>query len=286
MKSKIVLDHYREVAAEERARLEAASAEVDDVAGQLMVDLAASEVHFRAALPTMGSVLVAGTFGSIETETFGGKIDKQPRSEFLSEVALPVARIDQEDQQFSLELGTGALMGCSESEWRFVEALEQVWGGGQSPHFNISVYHDKDTGTPLIFRKQKTESSGITLQPMRVGTMTVPSGTYVGVPRFQRHAALQSSERQFGNVVYETYEVDDKFAVYPLRLSPWAYRDRADNALFAVASELDPATGVIEHVTYDAHRGRAILKATLDEFREAATILMHQGDVVSEAVTA
>lgn len=284
MKSKLVIDHYHAVAAEEQARLAAASAEVSDIAGQLMVDLAASEVHFRAALPTVGSVLVAGAFGSIETETFGGKVDKQPRSEFLTEVALPVARIEQEDHQFSLKAGAGAFMGCSEAEWRFVEALEQVGDGGQSPHFNISVYYDKETGTPLIFRKEKTESSGLTLQPVQVGELAVPSGTYVGISPFQ-HDAVQTSQRQFGNVNYRTFEIGDNFAVYPLRLSPWAYPDREDHALFAVASERDPETGAIEHVTYDAQRGRVILSATLDEFRGAAAVLMQQGDVLSEAAT-
>lgn len=129
---------------------------------------------------------------------------------------------------------------CTEAELHFATTYQQIMDDSRfidDPHPKIGLYHSAD-GTPLLLRKSKDVSTGLTLAAFhdeRTG-LDIPPGTIVGVGPLRADSVT-------GDVAYATDQHTARLRtilfdpqrdrIRPLRLSPWAFDDQRNQAIFA-----------------------------------------------------
>lgn len=265
MKKQAAVDYYCDRALEEQAHIEATLEELRGKPERSLIEEVYERLYFDHAAPMAGHLLVANL------------MRRQSDPKLLLTTALPMVRVESDAPVFSLDYRGTNVGSCGEAEYKFCSALEQIRGlrvSGADFHDRISVYYDPETQVPLLLRKQKDESSAITLQPITVGQAYLPPGTYVGiVSRHQNDGPLVAQTNQ-DKAMIQAYELQTDLMVDPLRLSPWAYSTSQDQALFAVNAEYDAYSGELNYVNYNAARGRMITDVSLGDFQEAATEVM------------
>jgi hypothetical protein len=177
----------------------------------------------------------------------------------------------------AVELLGEDLRSCSQAEDFFVLAVKQIGSNGRADdHDRISVYHNAD-GTPIALRKTKIESTALLLEPaVSPQLVPIPAGTVVHVGPNASYVKTGEFDyldrRNRPKTRYQTFEVggeDTGLEVAPLRLSPWAYEDPLDRAVFAISRY---NTGA--EVQYDSDRAKLAQGFSIDDFRLAARSVM------------
>ena len=159
--------------------------------------------------------------------------------------------------------------GCSKAEMFFYYAHKQATTDINYKQPSLSVYYDQSK-KPIIFKKCKEESSGLTLEPIDFYGSIIPPGSIVSIPHSDEGTLSKPTGRsKIGGNPVLTYEIGDKLLICPTRLSPWAYTRKLDRALFALSLDKDTGERVI-----DVERLKVVMGLDLNSFRSAATHIM------------
>jgi hypothetical protein len=152
----------------------------------------------------------------------------------LGEYLLPMCGITLSERAINANLGLSQYNFCAEAENQFHNSYSQATSDTNRSYFRISTYHDEN-GEPLIFRKDKTESSALLLQDFSVSGIPLPAGTIVDV---SGNIAEKSGEKVISGLTtytsYESYLFTSDFLVAPGRISPWSHSNAIDKSFFAV----------------------------------------------------
>lgn len=171
------------------------------------------------------------------------------RLKFTSDVLVPLAGISP---QVAAHEGTWTRSGsaaCGMAEVRFLAALHQIRelrGMGQK---KISTYHD-DAGEPVLFRKSNGSSTAISLTAIALGEdAVIPAGTILGMGDGMNRQ--QTGEYAGDGFTLATFAIPQVLEVTPIRVSPWAYDNPADRAVFGLPR------GKVGDIREDCERTRA-----------------------------
>lgn len=210
--------------------------------------------------PRQGLRLFAAAF----TELFFAKGQKPQLATFITEDLMPICGLAPPTNEIQTVIGGERRDPCKDAETYFVECLSQINGQSEGRQTRISVYHTPE-GTPLAIRKSYEQSTALTLQPAEL----IPAGTIASISYNKR--AKTTGKTTLSRDYYcslATYQVDGELELAPLRISPWAYDDPIDRALFAVT---DNGQGKPH---YSERRAELITGHNLDDFRQAADQVM------------
>jgi len=156
---------------------------------------------------------------------------------------------------------------CDEAEKFFSDAAQQILTGSNQYQPRLSVYHTK-AGEPLAFRKVFASSTALLLRDVTLDKGFIPAGTIVGIPKHEKTGQTIRNDR-----ILQTYQVDDTFTISPYRLSPWAYDEPLDRALFAIGKEPGQRP-----VTFDPGRANRVAHYTMDHFMHASSRIIQLCD--------
>lgn len=184
-----------------------------------------------------------------------------------------MAGIEIGDARHRARLGGSKVPACNAAEVHWKQTLGQINETQDPNQPRVSVYHDS-TGLPLAIRKQREVPSALTLQPLEMNDVTLPSGTIVGIGLDANH--YPTGSYRTATTRYDCYQVSVP-PCRPSRLSAWAY-DGPERALFACAMHMD------RWVSYSAHRESMLTTVSIDDFRLAALTVMELCDVPSAPI--
>lgn len=184
-------------------------------------------------------------------------------AQFLEVHTPPIKVAAQEPKIRQVKWGSGPGGACDLAEGAFNAALQQVRRGRYKDNVRISAYHD-ESGTPLLFRKTADERTALTLVPFQMKGFAIPAGTIVGVSNKAFAKPIGRDEHK--RFAFESWRWTDDYGIRPLRLSPWAYEDPEDRALFAC--EGWPFEG--DWVEYDRYRADMVKRTSLEDYTAAA----------------
>lgn len=184
--------------------------------------------------------------------------------QFLETYTPPLKAVTQEPWSRQVKWGSGPGGACPLADEAFNAALQQVRRERYVEHSRISAYHDQN-GTPLLFRKTADERTALTLVPFEMKGFTIPAGTIVGVSS-NTFFAKPTGRDEHKRFAFESWQWTDDYGITPLRLSPWAYENPEDRALFAC--EGWPFEG--DWMEYDRYRADMIKRTSLDDYAAAA----------------
>lgn len=279
MRKTEILNHFMEVGAEEAESF----ADVPDVAEEVGMPTEALEVVIgRVSAAAKGRYTPPDAFASSTlygSSTLSAGLVEQAFKmveadnpwpsllTYLGSVLLPRTRANfsGDPAPATLTFGSG-LAACADAEGYFYDAGRQVFGRKYRTQPQVSIYCGTD-GRPLAFRKSKSESSALTLEPLLASGMTLPAGTIVGLDKdrtTQTGEAIRSRSKQ--RFKLKTYQVDGPIEVTPLRLSAWAYREPLDRAIFGFYDDRG-------ELYYDAGRGQKARELDIEDFRRAACMV-------------
>lgn len=278
MRKNIVFEQFRNRCAEDLAAIESLDAskvmhnESLQTARQmqaLVVAAKAKNVHIDSVAPLLSQRILNNIFFS-GTNTPSGSEGAEPvmdSEEMLKSGQLVIARMPGLVRPKGFHTATFTTNdtkgSCSMAEGYFRDALTQIRTGRRRGHKIISAYHNEG-GEPIALRKNTDESSAITLRRLKLGPLILPPGTIVGVGN--KSAEITGSLKR-GSYVLNTFLAGRQFQVTPRRLSPWAFNNPADRALFGLYDN-------ISSPTYNETRGRIASEIEIDDFREAAHKVM------------
>ena len=216
----------------------------------------------------------------IEALSVDNQYDAQTRKRSMSAQNLlqdsiyGLAHIQTETAAIQGELGKQRHLGCSDAEGRFVSTLRRVEDEEErllaGPDTEIIVYHD-DTETPILLQKATGEKTSITLQGIGFGDFVLPPGTIVTLDRGAKVGDTGIKYRRSDILV--TRELQKTQKILPVRLSPWAFNDPMDRAIFGTSGMAEIGNPRPEELTSaDCYMTRAKLCAEhrIDDFRACA----------------
>lgn len=237
--------------------------------------------------PLPSSRLLIGAFGALNGTDLT-RNEKDAVAAFSNTYLLPLAglRVEPVDATHQLASTSYASETCPQSEPTFADALRQIDDlseGKKTPSFSpfrvfhkrLSVYSASD-GTPLILRKQLNISLGLTLEHIMLDDAAIiPAGTIVATQpgtngiRQQDGWRYKAPQKDNGEGYrLSTFDIDDTFGIRPMRVSPWAYANALDRALFGVTHDIH------DRWHYDLPRVHAVTKYSLDDFRQGAAQIL------------
>lgn len=273
-----VLDHYYDVAQWERdypTHAMARACPVLPLARRLREDWSLRR-DCNPAKPLVGQVMLAGAFREISRKHAYHIRNFWKLGQFITDHGLPFARIPTQPPVTNQVAATITNhSSCPDAEKYFTSALRHVnrlyQGDRTRQHRRVSVYVDQDYA-PIALRKHTESSTALLLQPVRhtESGIVFPVGTIVGVASTQTEPTPPPligsfSPYKSGNFGVQTFDASEGLTVFPLRLSPWAYSDPLDRALFGVNS---PEPGILG---YDTARANLVTGVQIGDFQEAAT---------------
>lgn len=165
-------------------------------------------------------------------------------------------------------------IACIQTEARFVGALKQINTRSYQLQNRVSVTVD-ETGTPVLFRKGNAESTALTLCNLEVGECVFPPGTIVDIrdnnennPTHTRRNKLNGHRERL-----DVHALPDEFTAAPVRLSPWAFDDPLDRAIFGMSGGIDRQGSDLQiprSSSFEASRAEIAQAYSIDDFRDAA----------------
>jgi len=175
---------------------------------------------------------------------------------------MPLCGVEIETHAIDAIMGSNDDEACSLAEQLFDESRLQLTDKRYLGQSKVSIYHDENH-LPIFIRKSSENTTALSLQPIRVGALVLPSGTIVASDN-----SMEIPNNLTGTVHCErfeipSYELPMTMSVSPLRLSAWAYRSRIDRQKFAVDV----------HSTrqgYNIQKLFMLGNVTLEDFRDAA----------------
>jgi hypothetical protein len=221
-------------------------------------------------LALYGIQRVYARIGNISKRNADYSVDRNI-ARYINGRLMAIAGIETEAESIPANLiSNGMFEICSDAEGFFAKAIEQVNKGGDYGQPLVSVYHD-DNGRPLAFRKLKRSSSALNLEQMQVAGIIVPKGTIIRVG--QDKTLTQTGEVTRNGHKVQTYLVDGKLSISPLRIGAWAYEDALDRALFAT-------TSYKRKMELNRNKSVPLKKYTWEDFTSAADKAMEMCGVV------
>ena len=188
----------------------------------------------------------------------------------FEEVLLPVAGFDSLEPTHEMPVVRPALLNqlnydrCAKAEPYFARLYRQIMLKQARPHTLITVYYD-DSGTPLMLEKLEEAASALSLTPIQLGGIALPAGSLVKILANRKSITTAPNKE----VKYRAQEAQKGIiGVEPLRISPWAYADPLDRALFGVQTRHDG------EVVYAGLRAGQASSLTIGDFQEAAAVVM------------
>ena len=153
---------------------------------------------------------------------------------------------------------------CSDAEPRFLDVVEQTQFGTSMNQKRVSAYHDSD-GTLIALRKSYDVSTALTLQPISHNGITLPPGTIIGMDQLNVKIV---ADAYANDCYYTVYEITNTLNVRPFRLSPWAFEEPLDRAIFGVDYVNEGS------IYYGRRRANLVEGTTIHDFRAAAKAVM------------
>ncbi len=288
IRAREVSDHYRDVVATEQAILRSedpllmAGMHLPRIGG-VVQSRGSLANNLSSIRPRPSHRLLISAFSALSDQGLDRNV-RDSIGTFSDNFCLPLAGLTAPDDKKSYALTSSGDSSetCPQTEPTFIGALQQVIDlaeGKKVPraslnrafHRTISTYHAED-GTPLILRKRNNIGLGLILEDMRLDdAATLPAGTVVGFDRKTNGAHLEQSwcykppaKRSVEGFKLQSFIMDSQLAVRPLRITPWAYDNPLDRAVFGI-----DGPGNID-------RGRATQVAaySIEDFRAAAATIM------------
>lgn len=185
----------------------------------------------------------------------------------MNGLLLPMAGIELSHEPIPVNHSNDLRRGdCSYAETAFFEAVKQVRTHRLASQSEIDIYHTA-LGKPLLFQKNRDNSTALALQTFDLEGMVIPAGMIVCMPYDQN---ISISRRRRINEGWQAFNINshmveaEQLVIDPLRLSPWAYEDPLDRALFAL-------DGYDNDLYCSPERAHKVTKYDIDDFREAAS---------------
>jgi len=221
--------------------------------------------HVDPALPSpMRRVFAQATKDLIREKTskLGGCMSSE-LSDYLQDYGDSSSK-----KQLIKKISTRHIKGsCPNAEDEFIKVYTQIQNGDEDgEHPIVSVIHQED-GTPVALRKYYDVSTALLLEDCQdEHGIPIPAGSIVQVPELNQELELSGKSGKFLSTLYKSFKIPDGevFMCSPLRLSPWASRESADRAVFAVD---DDNMGAL---TVSHKRLRHCCDYTISDFRDVA----------------
>jgi len=265
-----VLQHYKTVNRSDCQSLRSIRAEIPDKDATQPADIRASILtrmdpgSVALKSPAYSKVLTPRPSQFLIRQLYKGMGVRDTEVErFLSETLLPMAGIamGNDNRKGSLVSAAGK-SACSSAEPFYTKALKQSRTGQYNGQPSINVYYDQD-GQPLAFQKHFDTASALLLQGLDADGVLLPAGTIVGIGRgdFKKVNSVSPDNHH----TLTALEIVNALPVMPNRLSPWAYSDGLDRAIYGASGESGE---------FDPTRADLVQSVSLDDFRKAAHQVM------------
>ena len=262
----------RELTSIEDARDELAVEGVDDRRTESFVQWLAAQKQNKAYTashdsPTPMIDLVGHVFSRIVQGPETQRCLHPKMIRFLETHVDPFRKVAQQPTARETRVGLANGQACALAESTFNTALQQVRRRRFGEHARISAYHD-DEGVPLLFRKTAYERTALTLVAFRTRDFAIPPGTIAGV--LKENVTEPTGRKKHKSFALESWPWSDRDILQPLRLSPWAYEDAEERALFAC--EGFPLGE--EWLEYDRYRADMVKRTSLEDYTAVAQRIM------------
>lgn len=170
---------------------------------------------------------------------------------YIGRTLLPLSGVLSTSEPVQALLSARYIDACDRAEGFFADCLAALRGEKQDSQEIIKIFHDAN-GLPEFIQKFGEDSveSCLTLQPMTftgtvwgtrfqpTNTVQVPAGSVAAVDKNIRKT--KTGALKLGEVYVDTFRLDGPPIINPRRLTPWAYQQKADRALFAIAENGAP----------------------------------------------
>lgn len=266
------LKRYADLDQSEIAELEAIRMQNAELATELPFLTSRREfLSDRRQLATPRPSLAAFARLMTHARTFKRELVNDPRFSGLVHQVLGVANLATDEQPHQGQPFSRTVRSCSAAEYYFCETVEQVRANVKeddsvnTEQKSITVFHDS-TGKPLAIRKAHEEVTALSLVPIAIGDVTLPAGTIINV---ERPADMDATGKRVFAVpygehrVYRSFKVD-AIGVTPARISPWAYEQPDDRAIFACHQDIYDQAEILPA------RANLISSYSLGDFTQAA----------------
>lgn len=210
--------------------------------------------------PRPGASLLNTAFREMREQTAKPAASKL---KFANDVLVPLSGISPEDATHEGTWSRSNSAACGMAEYHFLSALRQT-RELQGNHDRISTYID-DSGNPVLFRKSNFESTAISLRAIALGEdVVIPAGTILGLGNNMNRQ--QTGEYNGSWFTLATFAVPQVLQITPIRVSPWAYDNPADRAVFGLPR------GRVSALREDCRRTpeEFIEQTTLDDYVDAS----------------
>ena len=167
-----------------------------------------------------------------------------------------------------LRIGMG---GCPSAEDFFVDTASQILTNEDRKQISIKVFHDKK-GSPVFLKKHFDEPNALSLKPLSIEGLYMPAGSLVAIDKRHEKSVTGKSTVSLNHsqdYAYSTHQIAEPLSIAPLRVTPWAYQEEIDRALFAC--RINPSTDIAE---YDQSRTERIETYQLQDFEYAARTVL------------
>jgi hypothetical protein len=282
MRAQQVVDHWREAQEAETAFVIETGDELQEKAASLRYTIA----HLSGVIatkqpdydffirPRLSLLLLSNAYEDAYRSFLGGtehaQVVRSQASTLAGDILLPMSGVASMATPVEGTLAGRSVGACSDAEGYYHDCLSQINTGRYRWQQKVSVYHDRQ-GRPLALRKGSASSSAITLVPLSLSGIAVPPGTIGAIGPDMHNLPTGTAQQRQHSAIYGTYMIDEGgLGMHPERLSPWAYDDPLDRAVFAL-----DYTGEDEKLaSYIREHGRIVEGRTLDDFQEAAHKVM------------
>lgn len=202
--------------------------------------------------------------------------DSRRSSQLLGNFVLPGLRTTASERLIVASQSTNdnTNIACVQTEARFVGALKQIKTRSYRLQSRVSVTVD-ETGTPVLFRKGNAESTALTLCNLEVGGCIFPPGTIVDVrdnnennPTHTKRNKLNGHREQL-----DVHAIPEDLTAAPVRLSPWAFDDPLDRAIFGMSGGIIRGASDLQmskDSSFEASRAEIAQTYNISDFRDAA----------------
>lgn len=201
-------------------------------------------------------------------------IEPSQRITEFSKKLLEYAGLDEPDINFRGVGGNGSDEACIAAELYFTDALQQVGERRYISQSRVTMYHDQN-GAPVLLRKSEDVSSALTLCGIEISGVPIVPGTIVGVDKRASKEKTGSLQFEYQGFEIATHLLQPDLLVNPIRISPWAYPNPLDRALFAMSSYGAQSAKV------DRDRQERVVPYSLEDFHRCAHVISELCSVAS-----
>lgn len=216
--------------------------------------------------------------------------DSRRSSQLLGNFVLPALNTTASEKTIAATQSTNddTSIACIQTEARFVGALKQINSRSYQLQNRVSVIVD-ETGTPVLFRKGSAESTALTLCNLKVDGCIFPPGTIVDIRGNNENNPTHTIQNKLNGhrERLDVFAIPDDLTAAPVRLSPWAFHDPLDRAIFGMSGGIIREGSDLQ-ASQDLHfnpsRADIAVSYEIGDFRDAASqVLVLCGADVSVA---